>query len=66
MKIEKGVLQRIDLASKLIGVVLVAIGIDKLRGASVSAGIFYIVLGGAISVIPEIMKKKMKIISREH
>jgi len=63
IKIEKGVHQRIDLASKIIGVVLVAFGIDKIRAAMVGTGLLYIALGGIISVIPEIIKKRAKIVS---
>lgn len=56
---EKGVYQRIIICSKIVGVVVVAFGIDKLRSPLFS-GFFYIALGSLISLLPEIIKPKIK------
>ncbi len=52
MEFDKPIYQRIDLFTKLIAVVLVAVGIDYLRGTDISGGLFLIVGGGVISLIP--------------
>ncbi len=49
---EKPIYQRIDLSTKLIAVVLVAFGIDHLRSADINGGLFLVVAGGAVSLIP--------------
>jgi hypothetical protein len=58
MKVEKPIHQRIDLGSKLVGVILVAVGIDHLRRAQINTGLLYIFGGGAISLIPMFIKVK--------
>ncbi len=52
MEFEKPIYDRIDLCTKLWGVVLVAVGIDRLRSVRINTGLLLIISGGAISLIP--------------
>ncbi|MEE9594379.1 MAG: hypothetical protein V3V92_03170 [Candidatus Hydrothermarchaeales archaeon] len=52
MEFEKPIYQRIDLLTKLIAVVLVALGIDQLRRADLNGGLLFLVIGGVISLVP--------------
>ncbi|GBE19012.1 MAG TPA: hypothetical protein ENH13_03935 [Euryarchaeota archaeon] len=44
--------QRIDLASKFVGVIFVAIGIDRLRAGDISVAVSSLFFGALISVFP--------------
>jgi|GEM_PF-5541686 len=52
MEVIEPIHQRIDLASKLVGVVFVAIGIDRLRVGDTSAAVSSLFFGALISVFP--------------
>lgn len=52
MEFEKPIYDRIDLCTKVWGVILVALGIDRLRSAQINKGLLLILWGAAISLIP--------------
>jgi hypothetical protein len=52
MELREPIHQRIDLASKLVGVIIVAIGINRFRGGDSQAALFFILLGGLVSITP--------------
>jgi hypothetical protein len=58
MKLEKPVYQKFDLLTKLVGVILVANGINKLRYAEFSWALFYISIGLIVSILPFYVKIK--------
>ena len=65
MKIEKGVYQRIVILSKVLGVMAVAISIDKMRSGLLSPALFYFISGSLISLLPEMIKQRVKIVGGE-
>lgn len=58
LELEKPVHQKLDLLTKLVGVFLVANGINKIRYSELGAAAFFISLGLLISVIPLYVKMK--------
>jgi hypothetical protein len=50
--LEKSVHQKFDLLTKLLGVFLVANGVNKFRYSEVGSALFFISLGIMISVLP--------------
>ncbi len=58
LELEKPLYQRLDLLTKVLGVFLVANGINKVRYSELSAALFFISLGLLISAIPIYVKVK--------
>jgi hypothetical protein len=58
IELEKPLHQRLDLLTKLLGVFLVANGINKIRYSEISAAVFFITLGLLVSIIPMYVKVK--------
>lgn len=58
LELEKPIHQRLDLFTKLIGVLLVANGLNKIRYTELWAAAFFISLGLLISAIPLYVKIK--------
>lgn len=58
VELEKPIHQRVDLLTKLIGVFLVANGLNKIRYSELGAAAFFISLGLLISAIPLYIKIK--------
>jgi|TARA_B100001971_G_scaffold187851_1_gene188811 hypothetical protein len=58
MKLEKPIYQKFDLLTKLIGVILVANGINKIRYSEFGWVIFFILLGLIVSIMPLYIKMK--------
>ncbi|MFQ5800611.1 MAG: hypothetical protein ACE5HH_02675 [Candidatus Hydrothermarchaeales archaeon] len=52
MELVEPIHQRIDLLSKVVGVIFVAIGIDQFRNGNSNAAMSYILLGGLVSITP--------------
>ncbi len=58
MELEKPIYDRFDLLTKLVGVILVANGINKIRYGEFSAAAFFILLGIFVSILPLYVKVK--------
>lgn len=58
LELEEPVYQKFDLLTKLVGLLLVANGINKLRYAEVSGAAVYIIIGLLVSILPFYVKKK--------
>ncbi len=52
MQVSVPIHQRIDYASKIVGVVFVAMGVDQLRADNTSAAVYFLLLGAVISLTP--------------
>jgi len=58
MEVKEPIHQRIDLLSKLVGVVIVAVGIDRFRAGDIQSAKFYILLGALVSITPFFVEVK--------
>ncbi len=58
IELEKPIHQRLDLLTKLVGVILVASGINKLRYGEFTGALFLVLIGGLISILPLYIKIK--------
>jgi hypothetical protein len=58
MKVKEPVHQRIDYLSKILGVIFVAFGIDRLRSGNTTAAINLILLGALLSISPMFIEVK--------
>jgi hypothetical protein len=52
MQVSVPIHQRIDYTSKIVGVIFVAVGVDRLRADNTSAAVSFLLLGAVISLIP--------------
>lgn len=58
MPLEKPVHQKFDIITKLVGLLLVANGINKLRYGELSWALFYVAMGIIVSLLPLYVKVK--------
>ncbi len=58
IELEKPIHQRFDLLTKLVGVILVANGINTLRYGELDWALFYVITGIIISLLPLHVKMK--------
>ncbi len=60
MEVSHPIYQRIDLLSKLVGVVLVAVGVDRLRLGDSRNALFFAFLGAVLSLSPFLFRSRKK------
>lgn len=58
MQVTEPIHQRIDYLSKILGVIFVAFGIDRLRSGNTLAAINLILLGAILSIFPMFIRVK--------
>lgn len=58
MEVVEPIHQRIDYLSKIVGVIFVAVGVDRIRFGDIQTAFSYMLIGALISLTPYIINVK--------